>query len=111
MEKTSMTRKRVLRNLLLMTLLLVSFVYVGLGKESMIEDFPVPLYANYIDDGNPKDMKYSTTGIFYSLTLRLNGWKEDYHEGELKAFNKNNRQVIVIQPTGKNTLYLYENEK
>jgi hypothetical protein len=106
-----MARKRKFLNFFLLMLILGTCVYVVFGKESKIQDFPVPFLAKYQDDDNPKDLKYSTSGVFYSLTLRLNGWKENYHEGELKSFGKNNKEVLVFLPTGENAIYLYESKK
>ncbi|MDQ1143860.1 hypothetical protein QE429_000687 [Bacillus sp. SORGH_AS 510] len=83
-----MNRIRLFIYLFLFTLVLGTCLYVSFGKESKIPDFPVPFFANYINDDNPKDLKYSSSGFLYWLTLRVNGWKENDHAGELKVFEK-----------------------
>ncbi|MFK9091466.1 outer surface protein [Bacillus salipaludis] len=99
--------RRIIKIVILATLVVGACVYISLGKESKIQGLPVPLFAKYIVDDNPKDFKYSRTGTF-KVTLWINGWKETYYEGELTKFQKNKREVLVFQPTGDNAIYLYE---
>ncbi|MFJ7726107.1 hypothetical protein ACIQXV_08060 [Neobacillus sp. NPDC097160] len=52
-------RRRIIQIVILLTLVVGACVYISLGKESKIQGFPVPLFAKYIVDDNPKDFKYS----------------------------------------------------
>ncbi|MCX2825119.1 hypothetical protein COM13_21130 [Bacillus pseudomycoides] len=90
--------------------IIIWIVLCGLGclifmtKESKIKDFPVPMSAIHIEDGNQADYKY----ISLMPILKAKGWENLGEDGHTVVFQKGDRKVIVLHYPGENMYYLFE---
>ncbi|PQZ56234.1 outer surface protein [Bacillus sp. MYb209] len=76
------------------------------GKESKVKDFPVSIFSSYVEGDNLKEHQY--TAFVPDFAIWINGWEKQRSEGEITAYKKGDRTVIVHHPSGDDGYYLHE---
>ncbi|EJQ41899.1 hypothetical protein IEE_04389 [Bacillus cereus BAG5X1-1] len=98
------TRGKVI-GVVILLLLCIPFI---VGKESKVKGFPVSIFSSYVEGDNPKEHKY--TAFLPDFAIWIDGWEKQRSEGEITAYKKGNRTVIVHHPPGDDGYYLHEEE-
>ncbi|WP_071719878.1 hypothetical protein [Bacillus paramycoides] len=99
------TKRKRRASIIAMVILLVGlFALIYMNKESIIEDFPVPMSAIHINDDNEENYKY----ISVMPITKASGWENLGENGHTVSFKKGDRIVTVLHYPGEITYYLFE---
>lgn len=71
-----------------------------------MKDFPVSIFSSHVEGDNPGEHKY--TAFVPDFAIWIDGWEKQQSEGEITAYKKGDRTVIVHHPPGDDGFYLYD---